>query len=65
MSEDGTGGLFLLAAVAVIVDLLVDHFGLAGRKPRPLTLGRAVGAGLILLGVALLLLGLLWLRGQR
>ena len=48
-------GWFALAVVALIVALLVDHFGLAGRDPRPLTPGRVVGAGLILLGVALFL----------
>lgn len=48
-------GWFLLAVVAVIAVLLVDHFGLAGREPRPVSLGRIVGAGLILLGVALFL----------
>ena len=53
--ENGTVGWFLLAVVAVIVALLVDHFGLAGRAPHPVTLGRVVGAGLILLGVALFL----------
>ena len=53
--ENGTVGWFLLAVVAVIVALLVDHFGLAGRAARPVTLGRVVGAGLILLGVALFL----------
>ena len=53
--ENGTVGWFLLAVVAVIVALLVDHFGLVGRAPRPVTLGRVVGAGLILLGVALFL----------
>jgi len=46
-------GWFLLAVVVVVGALLVDHFGLAGRDPRPVTLGRVVGAGLILLGIAL------------
>ena len=57
--EYGTVGWFLLAVIAVIAALLVDHLGLAGRDPRPVTLGRVVGAGLILLGVALFL-GLLF-----
>lgn len=48
-------GWFLLAVVVVGGALLVDHFGLAGRDPRPITLGRVVGSGLILLGVALFL----------
>jgi uncharacterized membrane protein YdcZ (DUF606 family) len=51
----GTLGLFLLAAVAVVGGLLLDHFGLTGPNPRPITLGRVVGAGIILLGVALFL----------
>ena len=46
---------FLLAAVVMIVVLLLDHFGLAGRERRTVTLGRALGATLILLGVALFL----------
>lgn len=45
----------MLAAVVMIAVLLLDHFGLAGRERRPVTLGRALGATLILLGVALFL----------
>jgi hypothetical protein len=37
---------------------LAGHLGLVGREPRPITLGRIIGAGLILLGVALVL----WFR---
>ena len=48
-------GWFALVLVTLIVALLVDHLGLAGRDPRPLTLGRVVGTGLILLGVAVFL----------
>ena len=48
-------GWFLLAVLVVIGALLVDHLGLVGREPRPITLGRIIGAGLMLLGVALVL----------
>lgn len=46
---------FLLVVVLIAGALLVDHLGFAGRDPRPITLGRVVGAGFILLGVALFL----------
>ncbi|MDP9479579.1 MAG: DMT family transporter [Actinomycetota bacterium] len=61
MSNDGRRtkgnlmGWFLLTAVVIIVALLLDHVGLAGRERRPITLGRIVGVALILLGVALFL----------
>lgn len=48
-------GWFLLAVVAVVGALTLDHLGVAGGSPRPVTLGRAVGGFLVLLGVALLL----------
>lgn len=48
-------GWFLLAVLVVIGALLVDHLGLVGREPKPITLGRIIGAGLMLLGVALVL----------
>jgi uncharacterized membrane protein YdcZ (DUF606 family) len=51
-------GWFLLAVLVVIGALLVDHLGLVGREHRPITLGRIIGAGLMLLGVALVL----WFR---
>ncbi len=44
-----------MTAVVIIVALLLDHVGLAGRERRPITLGRIVGVALILLGVALFL----------
>jgi hypothetical protein len=48
-------GWFLLAVLVIIGALLIDHLGLVGREPRPITLGRIIGAGLMLLGVALVL----------
>jgi uncharacterized membrane protein YdcZ (DUF606 family) len=51
-------GWFLLAVVVATGALLIDHLGLVGREPRPITLGRIIWAGLILLGVALVL----WFR---
>ena len=45
----------MLAAVVMVVVLLLEHFGLAGRERRAVTLGRTLGATLILLGVALFL----------
>jgi uncharacterized membrane protein YdcZ (DUF606 family) len=51
-------GWFLLAVLLVIGVLLVDHLGLLGREPKPFTLGRIIGAGLMVLGVALVL----WFR---
>ncbi len=41
----GTVGWFSLMVVAVTIALLADHFGLAGQRPRPVTLGRVAGAG--------------------
>jgi uncharacterized membrane protein YdcZ (DUF606 family) len=46
---------FLLSAIIIGGVLLMDHFGLAGREKRPVTVGRAIGATLMLLGVALIL----------
>src|SRR5215207_788958 len=54
-------GWFLLAVLVVIGALLVDHLGLVGREPKPITLGRIIGAGLMLLGEALVL----WFRWHR
>ena len=51
-------GWILLAVLVVIGTLLVDHLGLLSREPRPIILGRIIGAGLMLLGVALVL----WFR---
>lgn len=51
--DDEMIGWFLLAVLVVIGALLVDHLGLVGREPRPITFGRIIGAGLMLLGVAL------------
>src|SRR5215207_6629075 len=36
-------GWFLLAVLVVIGALLVDHLGLVGCEPRPITLGRIIG----------------------
>ncbi len=55
MAEFGYLVWFGTAAVAPIMALLVGHFGLAGRAPRPISLGRVLGAGLIRLGVPLFL----------
>ena len=49
---------FILAVVVVKGTLRVDHLGLVGREPRPITLGRIIGTGRMLLGVALVL----WFR---
>ena len=56
--DDEMIGWFLLAVLVVIGALLVDHLGLVGREPRPITLGRIIGAGLMFVGVALVL----WFR---
>jgi len=56
--DDEMIGWSLLAVLVVIGALLVDHLGLVGRESRPITLGRIIGAGLMLLGVALVL----WFR---
>ncbi len=55
MLENETVGWVLLAVVAMIVALLVDHLGFAGREARPVTLGRVLGTGFIFVGLALFL----------
>lgn len=45
---------FLSAAVVVIGTLALDHLGALGNRRRPLTLGRFVGAMMLMFGVALI-----------
>ena len=44
---------FLAAMIAgqLVASLLIDHYGLVGLAIRPLTIGRAVGAALMIAGV--------------
>lgn len=44
-----------MAAVLLAGALLVDHFGLIGLEPRPVTALRVAGALLLLLGLAVFL----------
>lgn len=47
---------FIVGVVAgqMLASLLIDHFGLVGLPARPATLVRAVGLGLILLGIVVM-----------
>jgi uncharacterized membrane protein YdcZ (DUF606 family) len=48
---------FVLAATAMIGALIVDHFGLFGLERRAIGPWRILGTGLLLFGLALILLG--------
>ena len=51
----GAGGfIVLVVAGQMIAAVLVDHFGLMGLTPRPVTLARFAGVALILVGAVLI-----------
>lgn len=51
----GAGGfIVLVVAGQMIAAVLIDHFALMGLTPRPLTLARFAGVGLILVGAVLI-----------
>jgi uncharacterized membrane protein YdcZ (DUF606 family) len=46
---------FALAATLLAGALLLDHYGLVGRERHPITLGRLLGAFVLLVGLVLFL----------
>lgn len=48
------GFLVLVVAGQMVAAVLVDHFGLMGLTPRPVTLARLAGVALILIGAVLI-----------